>query len=138
MGGGCTQAWCVRWWGLVSVVRIRPGKVLMCVCVCVCVFLTCIWDWVSSQFLLLYESSIMHTDLLSRAWRVAGRRIIGDCTTPLVNITSLGRPPPRRRGRPATTYEHSPCYRRVMHTYVLASSSATYSTLSSSICNNYA
>ena len=37
MGGGCTQAWCVRWWGLVSVVRIRPGKVLMCVCVCVCV-----------------------------------------------------------------------------------------------------
>ena len=50
MGGGCTHAWCVRWWGLVSVVRILPGKVLMCVCVCVCVcacacvFLTCIWS----------------------------------------------------------------------------------------------
>ena len=89
----------------------------VCVCVCVCVSDMDLLSGIGFRAnFYSFTSSIMHTDLLSRAWRVAGRRIIGDCTTPLVNITSLGRPPPRRRGRPATTYEHSPCYRRVMHT----------------------
>ena len=71
----------------------------VCVCVRVC-FLHASGIGFRANFYSF--TSIIHTDLLSRAWLMAGRRIIGDCTTPLVKITSLGRPPPRRRGRPAT------------------------------------